>query len=653
MANDTQNAKEFFDRTYSKREAYSRIWKFIRPYRFRIFLGIFCGMMTAGTLVPLFQVVQPAVGRLEAISSQVAADGGEGEMESGAVQEKAAPPSGSKAQSGGDMPPWYPKVEKFASRFGIALVDDKGAMTAPLILIAVLVVPFLAFVRLALKFLNSYCLAWAGAHAVADLSCAMLSHTQRQSLQFFSKVDVGRLMSRITGDPQEVRTIIRIVIAELSEAPFEILVSVGFIVWFAIANGMVPILLVMATAFPLFMLASRVVGRRMREWTWMSLSRASAVLDRIHEVMTCVRLVKSANTQADECGLYRQANRQLVKSTMRAVKVGGLVTPIFEMIGVLLLCGFLGWCFFDGIKLHQVLPMMAPLLVVYKPVKKLSRLQVQIENTMAALNRIFSLLDVDTELPESKSAVVKKTFSGGISFENVSFRYDDATCDAVSGATFDIPRGKMVAVVGGTGSGKTTLSALLARFLDPSQGRVAIDGVDLRDIRTEDLRSLIGVVTQDAILFNDSIEENIRYGTPAADFAGVEKAAASANAADFIKKHPDGFARNVGEKGFALSGGERQRVAIARALVKNPPILILDEATSALDTVTERQVQSALDNLMHNRTAFVIAHRLSTIRNADLILVMDKGRIIERGTHGQLYAAHGEYRKLCDMQHTN
>jgi subfamily B ATP-binding cassette protein MsbA len=388
----------------------------------------------------------------------------------------------------------------------------------------------------------------------------------------------------------------------------------------------------------------------MQEWTRTSLYRSSAVLSRVHEVLTCVRLVKSSNTEAEECALYREANRQLVKSSMRAVRVGSLVAPIFEFIGVGLLCAFFGWCFSAEITLQQILPMMAPLLVVYKPVKKLSKLQVQIENTMAALNRLFSLLDVHMELPERSDPVPKKEFTECIRFENVSFRYDTAQHDAVKSATFGLPCGKVVAVVGGTGSGKTTMSALLARFLDPTSGRVTIDGVDLRDISFDDLRSLIGVVTQEAVLFNDSIEENIKYGSSSADHSKVTAAAALANASEFIAAHPDGYARYVGEKGFSLSGGERQRLAIARALVKNPPILILDEATSALDTVTERQVQAALDNLMKGRTSFVIAHRLSTIRNADMILVMKDGEIVERGTHEELVALEGVYKNLCDMQ---
>ena len=280
-------------------------------------------------------------------------------------------------------------------------------------------------------------------------------------------------------------------------------------------------------------------------------------------------------------------------------------------------------------------------------------LQVHIESAQASLQRIWSLMDVDMTMPEDPGAKEKVSFDDCLAFRDVSFRYDSADRNAVSHASFVVPRGKMVAVVGGTGSGKTTLSGLLARFYDPQSGSVTMDGVDLRHLRTVDLRKLIGSVQQETILFNDTIEENIRYGSPAATHDQVVAAAKLANAHEFILSQPEGYARLCGEKGFALSGGERQRIAIARAILRNPPILILDEATSALDTVTEKLVQDALENLMKNRTVFAIAHRLSTVRNADLILVMDGGEIVERGTHDELYAANGIYRKLCDMQRTN
>jgi ABC-type multidrug transport system fused ATPase/permease subunit len=256
------------------------------------------------------------------------------------------------------------------------------------------------------------------------------------------------------------------------------------------------------------------------------------------------------------------------------------------------------------------------------------------------------------DLPERKDPVLKKSFDSGIRFENVSFRYDTAERDAVKSATFEIPRGSFVAVVGATGSGKSTLSGLLSRFYDPREGRVLMDGVDLRDIANSDLRNLIGSVMQETLLFNDTIEANIKYGSPDATFEEIEKAAKLANAHEFIMSQPEGYSRVVGEKGFALSGGERQRIAIARALLKNPPILILDEATSALDTVTERLVQDAIDHLMENRTTFAIAHRLSTVRAADMILVMREGEIVESGTHQELYDKGGLYRTLCNMQHT-
>ena len=244
----------------------------------------------------------------------------------------------------------------------------------------------------------------------------------------------------------------------------------------------------------------------------------------------------------------------------------------------------------------------------------------------------------------------KASFDDKVVFDDVCFRYDTAEHDAVSHASFEIPRGKVVAVVGGTGSGKSTMSSLLARFYDPLSGAIAMDGVDLRKLRIADLRRLVGSVQQETLLFNDTIEANIRYGSPEATHDQVVAAAKMANAHDFIMSQPEGYARLAGEKGFALSGGERQRIAIARAILRNPPILILDEATSALDTVTERLVQDAINNLMKDRTVFAIAHRLSTIRNADLILVMQDGRIVERGTHDELYAKDGVYRKLCDMQ---
>lgn len=643
--------KEFFDRQYTAKEAYARVWQYARKYKFRIVVGVLCGMMTAGTLLPLFQIVQPAVAKIS--ENEVVQTLKE---EAPAPTVEASEPSNKlerKMQSAAQLPSWYPKAEKVAAKLGIQLRDEDGAMGGALVVIAIVVVPIIAGLRLLFVFLNQYCLAWAATKVVTDLRIDLLKQIQKQSLQFHGRIDVGQLMSRATGDPGSVQMIIQSMLSEVARAPFEILVAICFIIWFAVANHMIPTLMLIFIGMPAFMIPVRGLGKRIRRWSRKSLEKTSVVGSNIHEILTCVRVVKAYHTEEFENERYEKVNRGLLKTTLRAIRLGLLTGPMVETIGILLLCGFLVWCFTAHVTLANILPMLAPLLLIYKPIKQLSNLQISIETAQASLQRIWSLMDVDMTLPENPDATPKTSFDDKIVFDDVTFRYDTAEQDTISHTSFEIKRGKMVAVVGGTGSGKTTMSGLLARFFDPQGGKVTMDGVDLRDLKICDLRSLIGSVQQETILFNESIEENIKYGTPNATHEQVVAAAKMANAHEFIMSQPEGYSRLCGEKGFALSGGERQRVAIARAILRNPPILILDEATSALDTVTEKLVQDALVNLMKNRTVFAIAHRLSTIRSADLILVMDHGVIVERGTHDELYAAGGVYRKLCDMQKTN
>ena len=647
--------REFFDREYTRREAYGRVWKYARKYKFRLVIGLLAGMCTAGTMLPLFQIVRPTLQHVESHDSSVQPAASKQVSDAEVVRPKASSHSRNsfekQIEKNSKLPSWYPQVERLATKVGIRLQTEQGGIAGALLLIVVVVVPIIAALRLGMMYLNHYCLSWSGAHAVADLRQDMLEHVQRQGMQFFGRVDVGQLMTRISADPQQIQTIMTTILTEVALAPFEILVAVGYIVWYAIANQMIPTLLLICVGFPLFVFPVHMLGRVIKKWAKRTMERGSMIGAKIHEVLTCIKVVKSYNTEQFENERYAETNRYLLKSTMKGLRVGLMVGPSVETIGILLICAFLVWCFATGVKISDVVPMLAPLLIIYKPVKQLSKLQIQLETTMAALTRIFSVLDLRMELSENPSAKPKQEFNDAVSFKDVTFRYDTADRDAVKNVSFELPRGQMVAVVGSTGSGKSTLSGLLARFYDPSSGHVTMDGVDLRDMRTEDLHRLVGAVTQEALLFNDTIEENIRYGTPNATHEQVVAAAKMANAHEFIMSQPEGYGRVVGEKGFALSGGERQRISIARAILRNPPILILDEATSALDTVTERLVQDALANLMKNRTVFAIAHRLSTIRGANLILVMRDGEIVERGTHDELYAANGIYRKLCDMQH--
>ena len=657
--------KEFFDREYTAWEAYARVWKYARKYKFRIFIGLISGMLTAGTMLPMLQVIQPALEkvsqneRLQTLREEFAdrEEGiGKNESAAGAAIEQSSNQTTKQfafereLTRKSKLPSWYPKAEKIAKKLGIELQDESGAMGGALLLIAVVVIPLVAGLRLLFIFLNQYCLCWAATRAVMDLRIDLFRQIQKQSLQFHGRVDVGQLMSRASGDPAAVQSIIQGMFAELCRAPFEILLAVGFILYFAVANHMLATLGIIAIGLPAFMVPIVGIGKKIRHWSRKSLEKTSVVGSSLHEILTCVRVVKAYGTEEYENRRYDETNHKLLGTVMRAVRCGLVVGPTIETIGILLICGFLVWCFAAHVTLANVLPMLAPLLLIYKPIKQMCNLQVQIEGAQAALQRIWSLMDLDQSLPENPNAKSKPSFDDRVSFDDVTFRYDTADRDAVSHATFEIPRGKMVAVVGGTGSGKTTMSGLLARFFDPQSGTVKMDGVDLRDMRTDDLRRLVGSVQQETILFNDTLENNIKYGSPEATHDEVVAAAKMANAHEFIISQPEGYQRLAGEKGFALSGGERQRIAIARAILRNPPILILDEATSALDTVTEKLVQDALEKLMRNRTVFAIAHRLSTVRNADLILVMDHGKIVERGTHDELYVKDGIYRKLCDMQ---
>ena len=363
-----------------------------------------------------------------------------------------------------------------------------------------------------------------------------------------------------------------------------------------------------------------------------------------------IRVVVACNSEAVERQRFRDCNRSYLRQVIRAIRLQMLVSPTMEFIAVTATLIFLVCSYADGVSITQLSALLAPAMMAYRPIKDISKVVALIQQSMAAADRYFALLDTHTELPEKAGARELVSFEHSIRLERISFSYGDK--NIIDDISLEIPRGSMIAVVGETGSGKTTIANLIARFYDVTGGRITIDGVDIRDYTIASLRRNIGVVTQDPVLFNESIADNIAYGNGDASQAEIEQAAKLASAHEFIVsgRHPEGYETVVGEKGFKLSGGEKQRVAIARAVLRNPPILILDEATSALDTVTEKLVQDALNRVMSNRTVFAIAHRLSTIKSADMILVMDSGRIIEQGTHEELLALNGCYRKLHDTQ---
>jgi len=655
---------EFFDKEYTAKEAYGRLYQYARKYRFRLLVGLLAGSITAGSWVPIFQIVQPVLKQFQiagvalqdesvpkdtAISGKKGAkrDVGSDDSLKSLIKRDKNP---SSAANNDDLPDWFGKVEKLGNKCGMTFRDAHGHMTGQLLLIVLFVLPIVMAVKMVTMFLNNYCLRWTGAKVVQDFRIELFRHLQEQSLYFFGRTDVGQLMSRCTNDPQQVDNVIAHTLADLCRAPFEILVAFGFVVYFAISNHMIETLVLVLFGFPLFLVPMAILGNMVRKWARKALHRISFISSKMHENLTCIRVVKAYNTEAFEIERYREVNTYYVKSVLRALRLELLITPSVECVGIILIGFFVVYCYFRQLAIHEIAPLLVPFLVAYRPLKELGKVQAQIERGRAALARMYSLLDTDFRLPSVDNPVRKTSFEDRIRFDHVCFTYTDEGGLTIRDACFDVPRGSLVAVVGGTGSGKTTLANLLARFYDPSSGSVTLDGVDLRKMDLGDLRRLIGVVTQETVLFNDTIANNIAYGSPEATREQVIAAAKMANAHEFIMSQPQGYDRVVGEKGFSLSGGERQRIAIARAILKNPPILILDEATSALDTVTERLVQDAINKLMANRTTFAIAHRLSTIRNANVILVISKGVIVERGSHEELYALGGVYRRLCDMQ---
>ncbi|MCL2103555.1 MAG: ABC transporter ATP-binding protein/permease [Kiritimatiellaeota bacterium] len=641
---------EFFDKDYTAKEAYRRLYRYARKYRTRLIVGLLAGAITASSWVPLFQIIQPLLQQFQAVGSVQQEE--RPAMDAAGTEHEQARTVAESETAKEQLPGWVLTIERYANRIGVSFRDAEGRMTGSLMLLAMIVVPLVLLLKMMTFFINHYCLRWAGARVVQDFRVDMFAHLQKQSLGFFGKTDVGQIMSRSMSDPQIVDYVIAQTLADIFRAPFEILVAFGFVMYFAISNGMIETLILVMVGFPLCMLPLSTLGSRIRKWSRQALLRISYIASKMHENLTCIRVVKAYHTETYEIARYTQVNRDYFKTVMKTVRLELLITPAIETMGIFLVVVFLAYCFFRKIAIHQIVPMVVPFIVAYRPVKQLGKIQAQIERGRAALARIFSLLDYDSCLPLADNPIRKTGFDDRIRFEHVDFRYQQDGDLTVKDVDFEITRGSLVAVVGGTGSGKTTIANLLARFYDPASGRVTMDGTDLKDLDIACLRNLVGVVTQETVLFNDTIAANIAYGSPHATREQIVEVAKLANAHDFIIAQPEGYDKIVGEKGFTLSGGERQRVAIARALLKNPPILILDEATSALDTVTERLVQDAINCLMKNRTTFAIAHRLSTVRNADLILVLDRGVIIERGTHDQLFAQNGAYRRLCEMQHT-
>jgi subfamily B ATP-binding cassette protein MsbA len=503
--------------------------------------------------------------------------------------------------------------------------------------------PLFAGLRGIGDYFSRYFVQWVGNRVVLDLRRDTFAHIHDLSVLYFTRSRTGELISRTTNDTMMVQRAVSTVIGDLVRQPFVLIAAVTAMMMLdpkLAAYGLV--------LFPVCIIPVALYGRRVRKSSREGQEKLADLLSILQESIMGVRIVKAFGMADYEKERFNNQNRAVFRRLMNVVRAKAAVEPIIVTISAVGLSLVLMYVRWTKMPADIFFTYAAALVMLYEPVKKLSRIHLNIQQSCAGADRIFEILDTEIRVKEATDPVLLGNRVSEVEFRDVDFAYDDEP--VLQNISFSVREGECVAFVGSSGAGKSTLVGLLPRFYDVSQGAVLMNGRDVRDYSLKSLREQIGLVSQETVLFNDTVANNIAYGQQQASRDAIEEAARKAHAHDFIMQLPEGYDTIIGERGLRLSGGQCQRLAIARAMLRNPPILILDEATSALDTESERQVQAALDELMAHRTVFAIAHRLSTIAHADRIIVLEKGEIAEQGSHEELLALNGLYKYLYDLQ---
>jgi subfamily B ATP-binding cassette protein MsbA len=599
-------------------EFFHRLLNLAKPYWLRLVLGIVFGFL-GGLVEPLLVLLVPLVGRVVFT--------GPGAANASTMLKNLSP-----------------KLQTIADTIASWFSASGSSPAATMKILAISLVPLVFILRGVFSYLNVYCLQWAAVRAITDLRVRLFAHLQNLSVGFFVQSRTGDLMSRINSDTMALQNTITGTLAVIVKDPATVIFMVG-VMFYVDAK----LTLITMLAFPVCLIPIIVFSRKVRKSAAVVQDSYSELSTVMHESFTGNRIIKAYNLEARAVQQFREVSQRFVSHRMRIVRSEEIPGPLNEFlaaIGVALL--FIYFAFQPNPDVAKVIQFGMAIFVVYRPIKNITRLHNQLEQARAASRQVFELLEMQNTVREPAQPVLLRAAGAAVCFDHVCFSYGDK--EVLKDIQLTVPAGRMVALVGASGSGKTTLANLLLRFYDPTRGVIRIGGVDIRDVTTRDLRSQMAVVTQEIILFNDTVSRNIELGRPGATKEEIIAAARHANAHDFIMESPKGYDTVIGEKGVMFSGGQRQRLAIARAVLRNAPILILDEATSALDTESERAVQDALDGLMKDRTTICIAHRLSTIQRADLIVVLNQGRIVETGFHDELIKRGGVYQKLYEMQ---